>query len=218
MTIPIRRAEQRQQRADARQRILEAASVLLEERRWNELRLEDVMAAAGLSRTVFYRHFDDRATLLLAMLEEILHHIGATGMAWKQGVGEPVGALCTGLSELSEAMRKYGRLMQAIADSSADDAETRTARAGLVQAFVAMTATRIQADVAAGRSSVRDPWAVADALVRMNESLLLDAFGHPPYPDPDDVAAVMSEIWVCTIYGRQALDGLGEAGRPQRST
>ena len=80
-----RREDQRQQRADARQRILEAASELLEERRWNELRLEDVMAAAGLSRTVFYRHFDDRATLLLAMLEEILQHIGATGTAWKQG-------------------------------------------------------------------------------------------------------------------------------------
>ena len=128
--MATRRSEQRQQRADTRQRILEAASVLLEERRWNELRLEDVMAAAGLSRTVFYRHFDDRATLLLAMLEEILQHIGATGTAWKQGVGEPVSALRTGLSELSEAMRTYGRLMQAIADSSAYDAETRTARAG----------------------------------------------------------------------------------------
>ena len=215
---PTRREEQRQQRADTRQRILEAASVLLEQRPWNELRLEDVMTAAGLSRTVFYRHFDDRATLLLAMLEEILEHIGATGTAWKQGVGEPVGALRTGLSELSEAMRKYGRLMQAIADSAADDAETRTARAGLVQAFVAVTADRIRADVDAGRSSVRDPWAVADALVRMNESLLLDAFGRPPYPDPGEIAAVMNEIWVCTIYGRRALDELDAPEPPQRST
>src|SRR6476619_144819 len=215
---PTRREEQRQQRADTRQRILEAASVLLEQRPWNELRLEDVMTAAGLSRTVFYRHFDDRATLLLSMLDEILQHMGATGTAWKQGVGEPVSALRTGLTELSEAMRTYGRLMQAIADSAADDAETRTARAGLVQAFVAVTADRIRADVDAGRSGVRDPWAVADALVRMNESLLLDAFGRPPYPDPGEIAAVMTEIWVCTIYGRRALDELESTERPQRST
>lgn len=203
-------------RADQRRQILEAASTLLEERRWNELRLEDVMAAAGLSRTVFYRHFDDRARLLLAMLEEVLQHIGATGAAWKQGVGEPVGALVTGLSELAEAMREYGRLVQAIADSSAYDAETRAKRAKLVQTFVTVTADRIRADVDAGRSRVRDPRAVADALVRMNETLLLEAFGHPPYPHPGDVAAVMSEVWVCTIYGRPALDELTPPA--QRST
>lgn len=198
----------RQRRRDARQRILEAASRLLEESRWTDLRLEDVMAAAGLSRTAFYRHFDNRHTLLLAMLDEVRDHIGDTGTAWKAGAGDPVVALRDGLGELTTAMREHGRLMQAIADASAYDAEMRAAHEEMVRLFVAVSADRIHVEVAEGRSRVRSPEQVADALVRMNEGLLLDAFGRPPYPDDDAVTATMCEVWIATIYGREALDAL----------
>ena len=221
MVISSGRADrQRQQRHDARQRILGAASRLLEEHRWTDLRLEDVMAAAGLSRTAFYRHFDDRHTLLLAMLEEVHDNIGAAGLAWKTGTGDPVGALCTGLGELTSAMQEHGRLMQAIADAAAYDPGIRAARQQMVGLFVDVTAERIHADVDAGRSRVRDPDRVAYALVRMNEGLLLDAFGGPPYGEHREVLATMCEVWATTIYGREALDAYAapEAGPTQRST
>lgn len=221
MVISSGRADrQRQQRRDARQRILGAASRLLEERRWTDLRLEDVMAGAGLSRTAFYRHFDDRHTLLLAMLEEVQDNIGAAGLAWKAGTGDPVGALCTGLGELTSAMQEHGRLMQAIADAAAYDPGIRAARQQMVGLFVGVTAERIRADVDAGRSRVRDPDRVAYALVRMNESLLLDAFGWPPYAEPREVLATMCEVWATTIYGREVLDAHAapEAEPTQRST
>lgn len=213
MVTPSSRADrQRQQRRDARQRILEAASRLLEERRWTDLRLEDVMAAAGLSRTAFYRHFDDRHTLLLAMLEEVRDHVGETGIDWKTGTGDPVSALCVGLTELAAAMQEHGRLMQAIADAAAYDPGIRAARHEMIGFFDAVTAQRIRADVAAGRSRVRLPDQVAHALVRMNESLLLDAFGHPPYADRREVVATMCEVWVTTIYGREAFDAYAPPG------
>jgi len=213
MVTPSSRADrQRQQRRDARKRILEAASRLLEERRWTDLRLEDVMGAAGLSRTAFYRHFDDRHTLLLAMLEEVRDHIGETGMAWKSGTGEPVSALCVGLTELAAAMQEHGRLVQAIADAAAYDPEIRAAREEMVGFFDDVTARRIRADVASGRSRVRLPDQVAHALVRMNESLLIDAFGRPPYADQREVVATMCEVWVTTIYGREALDAHAPPG------
>jgi len=191
VTTSGRADRQRRERQVARQRILEAASGLLEEHRWTDVRLEDVMSAAGLSRTVFYRHFDDRHTLLLAMLDEIRQHIGSTGAAWKAGDPHPVSALCTGLAELTTSMQEHGRLMQAVADAAA---------------------YRIRADVAGGHSRVRDPERVADALVRMNEALLLDAFGSRPYADPAEVRATISEIWVTTIYGREALDAHRASG------
>ena len=223
MGPPTRRTElQRQQRRDSRTRILEAASGLLEERRWHELRLEDVMGAAGLSRTAFYRHFDDRDAMLLAMLDEVREHIGAAGPDWKNGVGDQAVALRTGLVELTEAMRQYGRLMQAIADSATYDAGMRSAREELVQGFTDVTAARIRAEVAAGRSGVGAPQDVAEALVRMSESHLLAAFGHPPYPETSDVAATIYEIWASTIYGREVLEAVPphEAQRygAQRST
>lgn len=217
VTTSSRADRQRQQRRDARQRILEAASHLLEERRWTDVRLEDVMAAAGLSRTAFYRHFDDRQTLLLAMLEQVREHVGEAGTDWKNGTGDPVRALCDGLAELTAAMQVHGRLMQAIADAAAYDPGIRAARLEMLALFDAVTAHRIRADVAAGRSRVRLPDQVAHALVRMNESLLLDAFGVPPYADRDEVLATMCEVWVSTIYGREALDAYAPPGA-QRST
>jgi TetR/AcrR family transcriptional regulator, ethionamide resistance regulator len=206
MATPPGRQDQRPRRGDARRRILEAASHLLEERRWADLRLEDVMTAAGLSRTAFYRHFVDRRALLLAMVDAVRGPVAGSGLAWKNGEGDPVVALRTGLGELAAAMRDHGRLMQAVADSAATDAEMRAAHDDMVRRFVAVTAERIGADVAAGRSRVRAPERVADALVRMNESLLLDAFGAPPYPDTETVVATMLEVWAATIYGRERLD------------
>src|SRR4051794_3851725 len=95
-----RAGRQRAERRDARQRILDAASGLLEELPWHELRLEDLMAAAGLTRTAFYRHFDDRQALLMAMLEQISTDVSAAGATWKQGAGDDVAELRAGLSEL----------------------------------------------------------------------------------------------------------------------
>jgi AcrR family transcriptional regulator len=213
MDTPRSRSEvQRRRRTDARRRILDAASRLLEQRRWPEVRLEDVMGEAGLSRTAFYRHFDDRETLLLALLEEVAGSIGAVGGEWKSGAGttaqggleRATGQLRRGLAELDAAMREHGRLVQAIADAAGYDADLRAAREAMVAAFVADTAVRIDADVRAGLSVVEDPGGVADALVRMNEALLLRAFGQPPYPADDEVVQVMVEVWTATVYGRPA--------------
>ena len=207
---------QRRERRGARQRILDAASALLEEHRWHELRLEDLMSAAGLTRTAFYRHFDDRHALLMAMLGQVNNGVGSAGSAWKQGTGEAVDDLRAGLAELAEAMRRHGRLMQAVADSAAQDPDTRAAHEQMIAAFSQVTAQRIRADVAAGHSAVRAPEEVATALVRMNESLLLAAYGHPPYPDRDSLVETMVEIWAATIYGRDALERADAEG--QRST
>lgn len=174
------------------------------------------MSAAGLSRTAFYRHFDDRHTLLLAMLEQVSVGVRETGRTWKAGAGGAVEELRAGLTELAEAMREHGRLMQAIADSAAYDVEISAARDEMVRYFVAVTADRIRADVAAGASGVRSPEKVAEALVRMNESVLLDAFGRPPYPPLEDVVPTMCEVWAVTIYGRDALDAADRSD--QRST
>ena len=182
------------------------ASGLLEDHPWHELRLEDVMAAAGLTRTAFYRHFDDRQALLMAMLDQVNAGASEAGTTWKQGTGDAVAELRAGLAELAGAMRRHGRLMQAVADSAAHDPEARAAHDEMIESFSRVTAARIRADVATGQSAVRAPDEVSTALVLMNERLLLAAYGRPPYPADDTVVETMVEVWVATIYGREALD------------
>ena len=49
-------------RAEAKRRIVAATATLLRKRRYNTLTIEQVMAEAGLARTVFYRYFDGSPT------------------------------------------------------------------------------------------------------------------------------------------------------------
>lgn len=198
-----RTAERRRRRGDTRRRILDAALELLEARPWPDVPLEDVMAATGLTRTAFYRHFGDREQLLLALLGDAGGRLEAAGRAWKEGSGEPLEELRAGLEEMTAAMVDHGRLIQAIVDAAAHDPDVRAAFAELVRGFVDVTAARIRSEVAAGRSDVRDPEDVAAALVRMSQSHLLAGFRRRPFGDPARATATLTEIWCATIYGRR---------------
>jgi AcrR family transcriptional regulator len=198
-----RTAQQRRRRGDTRRRILDAALELLEERPWPDIPLEEVMAATGLTRTAFYRHFGDREQLLLALMGEAGGRLDAAGRTWKHGSGDPLEELRTGLEELTTAVVDHGRLIQAVVDASAHDPEVRAAFAALVQGFVDVTAERIRSEVAAGRSDVRDPEDVAAALVRMSQTHLLASFRRRPLGDPVRATETLTEIWCATIYGRR---------------
>ena len=59
VSISAQRARQREQREVTRRRILDAAEELLRRRAFRDLSVEAVMAETGLTRTAFYRHFDE---------------------------------------------------------------------------------------------------------------------------------------------------------------
>lgn len=198
-----RTAEQRRRRSDVRRRILDAALALLEERRWPDIPVDEVTRAAGLSRTAFYRHFDDRDQLLLALMADTGARLANAGRAWREAGGDPIEAVRAGLAEMAATMVEHGRLVQAIVDASAYDPEVRAAWEELLERLIGVTAERIRADVAAGRSEVRDPDGVAAALARMSAAHLLAGFGRRPLSDPDRAVATLTEVWAATIYGRR---------------
>src|SRR4051795_8352795 len=55
--------------AERRELITEAAGRLFGERGYAGTRLEDIAAAAGVTKPVVYRHFDSKKSLYLALLE-----------------------------------------------------------------------------------------------------------------------------------------------------
>jgi AcrR family transcriptional regulator len=196
-------ARQRQRRRDARERILDAARALLEEHAWSELAVETVMAEADLTRTAFYRHFEDRQSLLLALIEDMNVEFAASGGVWKDGGDEenPAETLRAGLDELLEVCVRHGRLIQALADASTVDGEVRETYAAMTEHQVQLTATRIARDVQRGRSDVSDPEAIARAVVLFSERYLLAAFGRRPFADRETVAATQAHVWIRAIYG-----------------
>jgi AcrR family transcriptional regulator len=67
--------------AERRALIVEAAGRLFGARRYDGTRLEDVAAAAGVTKPVLYRHFDSKRALYLALLERHREDLGSFAAA-----------------------------------------------------------------------------------------------------------------------------------------
>ena len=117
MARPDVRQRQRERRETTRRRILDAARELLEDRPWSEVGIEDVTHRADLTRTAFYRHFDDRQTLLLALVDDVGVGLDRIADPWERGEGEPRATLRSALRELVSVYHRHGRLLRAIADA-----------------------------------------------------------------------------------------------------
>jgi AcrR family transcriptional regulator len=203
MTLPPDvRARHRARGEDTRQRILDTALALVEERRWHEVTLEEVMAEAGLTRTAFYRHFPSRDALLIALLEYVGIRLQDLPSGWRSGTGEPVADLRRAIEALTALYARVGRLLSAVGEEATRDDEVRALYLGLADRLIAAVAERIAADVEAGRSAVEDPVEVARALIWMNQAYLQVQFGREPLGDVSRASAALSDVWVATVYGR----------------
>ena len=65
----------RETREKSRARIVDAATELVRERSYAELNIGEIMERAGIGRTIFYRHFDDLADLLLRVAREAIEEL-----------------------------------------------------------------------------------------------------------------------------------------------
>ena len=195
--VTRRHAERREL---SRRRILDAARELLEDRPWSQVGIEDVTQRAQLTRTAFYRHFDDGQALLLALLDDVGVGLDLIADPWEHGEGEPTAALRAALRELVRVFHEHGRLLRAIADAATQDPDVAAMYAELGARLSASAAARIAIEVEEGRSRVSDPQEVGAALVWMNERYLLDRFGQAPLGDPERAADALTEVWLRAVY------------------
>src|SRR3954452_7535619 len=104
-----RRTAARTRREAARERIVAAAERLLRDRPYRELSVEEVMAEAGLSRTIFYRHFDGLPELVLSLFDPVTQAL----MTEVQGAPAP-GATRGILQAAVDAYAEHGGLLRAV--------------------------------------------------------------------------------------------------------
>jgi len=195
--------QQRQDRRTARQRIIDVTRDLLKERAWSDIPLEEVMSEAGLTRTAFYRHFDDRDQLLLALLDELGIEVGLTPDPWQIAPDDPHEGLRQGLVNLTALYVEHGSVLCAISDAASRDSDVARRYDALADRLVAQVERRLRLDIAEGRTRLDDPHEVARALVWMNERYLTQTFGGRHHrATAEAAAAALEEIWRLTLYGR----------------
>jgi AcrR family transcriptional regulator len=180
--------------------ILEGALELLWSRPFRDLTVAQLMATAGVSRSAFYRYFDDLSALMEALLLGLQDEIFSVASPWFSGEGDPVESLREGLAGQVRVCFEQGPILRAVADAAANDERLERAWADFLTQFDDAVAAQIEAQQAQGIIAAFDARPVAVALNRMDASMLIHAFGRHPRQTPDSVLAALTRVWVSALY------------------
>jgi AcrR family transcriptional regulator len=158
------------------------------------------MASAGLTRTLFYRHFDDLGDLVVRLLAEasaeLYEHerrLATTAAGEDRSIREA-------LEPAVYTLSRHGPLLRAITEAASHDERIERAYEQMADRFGALIEGYLRMLVEHGRAELADPTQTARALNLMNLSYLLDAFGESKPKVPPDVALrTLVEIWTRVI-------------------
>ena len=195
------RTDARETREQTRARIIEAATEQVRDGSFGELNVGAVMARAGIGRTLFYRHFDDLGDLLIRANREPLQQMfeAQSALAELASGPEAAGEAARAAIELSvAAYRQHGPLLRAIAEAAPSDPRIAEGYAAFRARYDALVAEALRAHA---RRPLANPDETAIALVRLNESYLLDAFGREPRVSDETAVQALAEIWDAVIRG-----------------
>ena len=187
-----RRTLERRQRGEARQRLVAAAEETLRSHRLRELSVDDVMQTAGMSRTIFYRHFDDLFDLVLTVAAGAFEELLELQRQILEDRAEEPAALVEAMTAAVNVFAEHGPLIRAVAEGAALDEEVEVAYNEMFDRFVELTA-RFLAD----RSAIppEQSGELARALTFMNVGYLLDAFGGEARVTPQIATSTVLATW-----------------------
>ena len=197
VSTSAQRTRRRERRETTRIQILAAADGLLRERPYRELSVDLVMAQTELTRTAFYRHFDDVPSLVLRLLEDTGRELYEVAERWRIDAEDDLPrAVHLGLEGIVGFMTEHGRLVRAVADAAATDELIEQGYRQFQGAFETMIAGGLEALVSSGRLQLPDTRAMAKALNLLNEAFLLDQLGQAPLGNPNVVLDTLATIWL----------------------
>lgn len=199
MSLPPRApiAATRRRSTETRALIVAAATDCLRTRRVRDLRVEEVMEAAGpgLSRTLFYRHFDDLVALVLSIAAPAFDRLFGDEEALR--TPEPEASLEDifehAFGVIVEIFVEHGPVIRAALDAATfSDSAEAAVRSYFERGFG--FAEGVLRDL-----GVSSPEETARALVHMDVAYLVDCFGARPRVSPQVATATLASIWTARV-------------------
>lgn len=200
MTVASQRTNRRQLREQTRGQILEAAQEFLRERSFREMSVDGLMSRTGHTRTVFYRHFDDIPSLVLALIAEVGSELVVVGEEWAGTDTVTPEEARRRLSIFVDFYVRHGPAVHAVAEAAHHDDAVEQAYLAMVERFVTLTTAAIEARISRGELAPLDAPEIARALVRMLNGYLDDALGRDGTTDPQRVLDTVATIWTRTLF------------------
>jgi AcrR family transcriptional regulator len=201
------RAEVRHSRKQSRERIVAAATELVRRSSYAELSVDEVMREAGIGRTIFYRHFDDLADLLMRAGREAIDELFEAHRAIAEArLGDGPEVVREVIETAVSVYERHGPLLRAIAEAAADDEQVAAGQEAMRERFDELLAEALGEMRHIAEHPPADIAETARALNLLNTSYLLDAFGREPRVSAETATQTLTEIWVATIHRTDDLD------------
>ena len=180
--------------------ILDGALELLWSRPFRDLTVADLMAVTCVSRSAYYRYFDDLYALMETLLLGLEEDIFEVAAPWFSGEGDPVDSLRESLSGLVRVCHEQGPILRAVADATTTDERLEKAWSAFLLQFDDAVTACIEEQQAQGIIPAFEARPIAIALNRMDACLLIHAFGRHPRQNPERVLEALTRIWISTLY------------------
>jgi len=165
--------------------------------------VNSLMATTSISRSAFYRYFDDIHGLMRALLTRLESEILEGASPWLSENGDPVALLYESLAAEVRICYRHGPFIKAISDAAGTNAQLEDEWNWFLDRFDDAVSERIVADQELGLIEAFDPRPVATALNRVDAAMYVRAFGHRPRSRPEPIQEAITRVWVSTLYGQQ---------------
>jgi len=165
--------------------------------------VNSLMATTSISRSAFYRYFDDIHGLMQALLTRLESEILEGASPWLSENGDPVALLYESLAAEVRICYRHGPFIKAISDAAGTNAQLEDEWNWFLDRFDDAVSERIAADQELGLIEAFDPRPVATALNRVDAAMYVRAFGNRPRSRPEPVQDAITRVWISTLYGQQ---------------
>jgi AcrR family transcriptional regulator len=166
----------------------------------DSINIADISRRAGVTRSAFYFYFENKASAVAALMEEMYDEsLAAAGQL--RADGTPAENIEAMVRALFSAWEKHEHLFRASLDARATSATVRELWDSDRESFVPVVADLIESERASGAAPPgTDATALASVLLELNDRMLERLSLGGPLDREQLVEAVVA-IWLRTIYG-----------------
>jgi len=190
-----------------RETILDATERLLADRRFDEITVADILAAANVARGSFYFNFESKHDVLAELVTRAIDrgHVSARSWLEHDGDDQRRAAVRRSIGEGAQLWAEQAPVLRAIVENWRTDPKLTELWLRMMGGFTAVTAERIGQESAGQGADVES---LSAALTWLGERLYyLAAVGVPPFDDQEKLVDVLTHLWMTSVYGETTTPG-----------
>jgi TetR/AcrR family transcriptional regulator, ethionamide resistance regulator len=183
-----------------RSALLESLDHYLREESLESINIADISRRAGVTRSAFYFYFENKASAVAALMEEMYDESFAAAEALNAG-GTPAENIEAMVRALFSTWDKHQHLFRAALDARATSATVRELWDSDRESFVPVVASMIEAERTSGAAPAgTDAIALASVLLELNDRML-ERLALGGKLDREQLVEAVVAVWLHTIYG-----------------